>query len=104
MFAMWFGVAQASGALVIDGSGAARSFTCAEGQRVEVTGSMLQITLSGSCGALQVEGSSNTITADGVSAITVVGASNKVTWARNLSGSPALPVSKTGTANKVTQR
>jgi hypothetical protein len=95
--------AQAAEPLVIEGSTAGREFTCAAGQEVHVDGASLQIVLKGDCGAVHVKGSMNKVTTDGVASIQVEGASNTVTWKRNLSGAAKLPVQTTGAANKVRQ-
>ena len=109
----WFQVASAgkqsgtathAGAdLVVDGSRATRSYTCADGQRVVVNGSMLRLTLSGDCGVVDVNGASNTITVDGTEGLHLKGGANTVTWSRNLSGEGTLPVTKTGRGNTVRQ-
>jgi hypothetical protein len=95
--------AQAAEPLVIEGNLAKREFTCAAGQQVTIQGASLQITLEGDCGAVHVQGSANTVTTDGVASIRVDGASNTVTWKRNLSGVAKLPVQTTGVTNKVRQ-
>lgn len=99
----WVGLAMA-GDLVVEGMSETRSYTCAAGQRVVVNGSMLRVTLDGDCGFVEVNGASNKITVDGTAGLRLVGTSNTVTWSRNLSGQSKLPVTRTGSGNKVSQR
>jgi len=93
------GIAQA-GSLRIDGNEAERTFAC-EGRDVTVEGNGLEITLTGDCGVVKAVGNKNDLTIDGVARVEVVGNKNSVTWARNLSETKKLPVSKMGAGNKV---
>lgn len=76
---------------------------CVGGQPVSVSGNQNDIVLTGDCGALTVTGNENDVHVDGVTSITVSGASNDVKWKRNLSGKRQPPVSATGTHNDVHQ-
>ncbi|MEZ4239162.1 MAG: DUF3060 domain-containing protein [Myxococcota bacterium] len=86
---------------VIDGSNAATGHACAAGEAVTVNGSSLTVRLTGDCGVVEVVGSTNHVTVDGVASVRVTGSDNDVTWARNLSGSKRLPKVLVGTGNKV---
>ncbi|MCA9567484.1 MAG: DUF3060 domain-containing protein [Myxococcales bacterium] len=94
----------AAAPLVITGAGGAKNASCSPGQAVSVSGSNLAVTLTGDCGKLEVDGSSNAVAVDGVASVHVTGTSNKVTWARNLSGQSRLPTSTEGVMNEVGPR
>lgn len=88
--------------LKVGGSSKTRTLACERGQNVVVTGSNHHVTVSGDCGLLRVDGSTIEVSIDGVAEIRVDGSMNRVTYQRNLSGQPKLPVAVDGAGNKVT--
>ncbi len=93
------GMAQA-GTLKLDGNAHDKTFAC-EGQAVTLEGNRLAVTLTGDCGLVKVVGNDNTVDADGVSKVELVGNHNTLAYSRNLSGKKKLPTSKMGVGNKV---
>lgn len=95
--------ALAAGPLVVEGSSITRTYTCDAGQDVTVKGSNHRLTFDGDCGALKVEGSVIDVSIDGVKSISVDGSKITVGWKRDLSGQAKLPVTNTGTMNKISK-
>jgi hypothetical protein len=95
------GLAHAAEPFHLVGAVAQKAFRCEDGQDIVIEGSSLTLTFQGSCGKLQIVGSTNTITVDGVTSVSVEGAQNSVTFTRNLSGEKKLPVTSVGAGNKV---
>lgn len=94
-------VAHAAETKLFEGSSGTHTFACAAGQAVTLKGTNNTLTLTGDCGALRVEGSSNKVIADGVASVTIIGTSNDVKYARNLSGKKKLTTSLSGVGNTV---
>ncbi|MCY1081304.1 DUF3060 domain-containing protein [Archangium lansingense] len=86
----------------ISGTGSQETHRCSPKTAVSISGSGNEITLTGECKSVSVEGASNTVKAEAVAAISVEGADNTVTWKRAVGGKKP-KVSRTGTNNKVSQ-
>jgi hypothetical protein len=87
---------------VLEGSGEQSALDC-DGGAAQITGTDNQVTLSGGCTLVKVEGSGNVVLANmaSKSAIEVVGTSNKVSWKAPGEAKPR--ISSTGVGNSITR-
>jgi hypothetical protein len=89
-------VGKNDGGTAFTGIAQSKTHACADGEDVDVGGTNNQISLTGRCGKVSVEGIGNTVSIDTAANIDVAGRNNTVTYA---SGKPA--VNKTGVGAKV---
>lgn len=94
--------AMASAQAVLEGSGEQSALDC-DGGTAQITGTDNQVTLSGACTLVKVEGSGNVVLATmaSKSAITVIGTGNKVSWKAPGEAKPR--ISSTGVGNSITR-
>ncbi|WP_375768778.1 DUF3060 domain-containing protein [Archangium gephyra] len=88
--------------LEISGSGSQESHRCSPKTEVNISGSDNDITLTGECKRVSVNGSTNKVKVEAVATIDVTGSDNQVTWKRAV-GAKKPKVNRTGSNNKVTQ-
>ncbi|MCY1032479.1 DUF3060 domain-containing protein [Corallococcus sp. BB11-1] len=86
----------------VTGSGETATHECKPDSTVEITGASNNITLTGECKSVTVNGSSNVVKVEATRLISVTGMSNTVTWKRG-HGKSKPKISRTGMDNKVTQ-
>ena|SRR5215471_13662087 len=83
--------------VTIDESLIKRTIDC-KGGGVTINGDKNQVTLTGQCSTLRVNGNENIAKVEAVAEITTWGNRNKVTWTRGAGGKPP-KISNPGTAN-----
>ena len=83
-------------------SGQTLTHACEANERVVVSGSGNNVTLTGECGKVAVMGSKNVVAIEASAKIAVMGTDNEVTWKRGVGGKGP-NVSRMGTNNKVTK-
>ncbi|RKH18264.1 DUF3060 domain-containing protein [Corallococcus praedator] len=86
----------------VTGTGETSTHECKPDSTVEITGASNNVTLTGECKSVTVNGSSNVVKVEATRVIDVTGASNTVTWKRG-HGKSKPKVSRTGMGNKITQ-
>ncbi len=86
----------------ISGSGSQETHRCSPKSEVDISGNDLEVTLTGECGSVSVNGSNNKVKVETVSAIEVTGANNSVTWKKAVGGKKP-KVSRNGAGNTVAQ-
>ena len=96
------GEKQAGAALEISGSESQESHRCSPATEVNISGSDNDITLTGECKRVSVNGSTNKVKVEAVAAIDVTGSDNQIIWKRAV-GAKKPKVNRTGHNNKVTQ-
>jgi hypothetical protein len=69
--------------ITVDGMGGSQTFDCA-GKNVVVNGTQLDLTLTGICGTIEINGATNTITVDAVRSLVLNGLGNKVMYVYTL--------------------
>ncbi|RKG89595.1 DUF3060 domain-containing protein [Corallococcus terminator] len=93
---------EAEATIDVTGSGETSTHECKPGSTVEITGASNNVTLTGECKSVTVNGSSNVVKVEATRAIDVTGMSNSVTWKRVI-GKSKPKVSHTGMGNKIAQ-
>lgn len=96
------GEQQAGAELVLSGSGSQETHRCSPKTAVNISGSDNDITLTGECKSVSVNGSTNKVKVEAVATIDVTGSDNQVTWKRAV-GAKKPKVNRTGHNNKVSQ-
>ncbi|AKJ08350.1 DUF3060 domain-containing protein [Archangium gephyra] len=96
------GEKQAGATLEISGSDSQETHRCSPKTEVNISGSDNDITLTGECKKVSVNGSTNKVKVEAVESIEVTGSENQVTWKRAV-GAKKPKVTRTGHDNKVTQ-
>ena len=96
------GQQQAGATLDISGSDSQETHRCSPKTEVNISGSDNDITLTGECKKVSVNGSTNKVQVEAVAAIEVTGSENQITWKRAV-GAKKPKVTRTGHDNKVTQ-
>jgi hypothetical protein len=97
------GAGDAAGATQeLSGSGMQETLRCSPKTEVNISGSDNDITLTGECKRVSVNGSTNKVTVEAVATIDVTGSENQITWKRAV-GAKKPKVNRTGHNNKVTQ-
>jgi hypothetical protein len=86
----------------LSGSGMQETLRCSPNTEVNISGSDNDITLTGECKRVSVDGSTNKVKVEAVATIDVTGSENQVTWKRAV-GAKKPKVNRTGHNNKVTQ-
>lgn len=94
--------AEAHAQLRVDASDQRQSLDC-KGQALLVLGSRNQLTLSGQCSKVEINGSDNVVTVDTIDEIEVVGQRNRVSWQRTIGDRRSPRVSTVGPGNEITQ-
>ncbi|WNG37204.1 DUF3060 domain-containing protein [Archangium violaceum] len=94
--------ATAGAQLEIAGSSSQETHRCSPKTEVNISGSDNEITLTGECKSVSVNGSSNKVKVEAVAAINVTGSENEITWKRAV-GAKKPKVNRLGVNNKVTQ-
>ncbi|MDC8011634.1 DUF3060 domain-containing protein [Tahibacter soli] len=74
---------------------------CAEEEGAVFIGSNNQITASGGCTSIRVEGSNNIVSIGRTTSIAINGDQNRITWQSNANGNVKPPVSDVGKGNTV---
>ncbi len=72
-----------------------------QGEDVDVDGNFIELTLTGECGTVRVNGNKNDVTIDAAAAISIPGNGNSVSWRQGVGGSDP-KVSNLGNGNEVT--
>ncbi|HYO71362.1 MAG TPA: DUF3060 domain-containing protein [Archangium sp.] len=96
------GEKQAGAVLEISGSDGQETHRCSPKTEVNISGSDNDITLTGECKHVSVNGSTNKVKVEAVATIDVTGSENQITWKRAV-GAKKPKVNRTGHDNKVTQ-
>lgn len=94
--------AEAGATLELSGSDSRETHRCSPKTEVNISGSDNDITLTGECKRVSVNGSTNKVKVEAVATIDVTGSENQVTWKRAVGGKKP-KVNRTGHDNKVTQ-
>lgn len=84
----------------IDGNNQRQTLDC-KGQKVEVGGSGHIIKLKGDCTKVEIMGTNNTITVNGLTSAKVAGEGNRLYYKKALSKNGKLPQIIEGTNNKI---
>lgn len=79
-----------------------RNHNCSEAERIVISGVGQNITLRGACGAIEVSGTSNTVSVEQVESIAVEGTSNRLSFGSNAQGNKPR-VANSGMANSILQ-
>lgn len=87
----------------IDGNNQKQTLDC-KGQKVEVGGSGHVIKLQGDCTKVEIMGTNNTITVNGLTSAEVAGEGNTLYYRKALSINGKLPQIIEGTNNKIIKR
>lgn len=87
--------------LTILDNGVARTIDCG-GREIVVAGNRSQLTLTGDCPVVSVNGNHNQITISNAASIEIAGNENQVTWGAAVSGS-APAIANAGRSNSITQ-
>ena len=85
--------------VTIDESLIKRTIDC-KGGGVTINGDKNQVTLTGQCSTLKVNGNENIVNVEAVAEISTWGNRNNVTWRRGAGGKPP-KISNPGTANNI---
>ncbi len=84
---------------VINDSGVTTTLDCGAGGDVVLNGSAAELTVTGACAKIVVNGSRNTVALDAVDKVQLNGSANTVTWKKGWK-KKAPKVVKLGTGNK----
>jgi Protein of unknown function (DUF3060) len=84
----------------IDGGVSAMTYDCGNQSPIEIVSLDSTITLNGSCGEVEVNGSANTVNLQTVAFINATGTGNHITWQRGPGGA-APRVSNPGKSNSI---
>jgi hypothetical protein len=87
----------------LQGLGGKKTHACTAGQDVEVEGTSHDLTLTGECGTVEVEGTSNRVEVEAAKKIKVEGASNSVLWQRGVGGKDP-KITRAGLNNSVAKK